>query len=138
MVIVATQPPASEHQYHNGSRLPEYLCHLNYPRKSSRNGVLCPKDRFNPKFIHLVNQHHKIVAEHLAQRLVDHCNVSLTPQRISELAFNHAESGFDVRTLVVMLQELCPLELEIVVHLSPFPATVASVMRREGNVRRSS
>src|SRR5438034_3962322 len=95
-----------------------------------------PKHGFDSEFVHLVNQHDNIVAEHLAQRLIDHRNVSLASQRISKLAFNHAESGLNIGSLMIMRQELAALELEVVVHLSPLPATVASVMRREGNVRR--
>src|SRR6266699_1875090 len=36
--------------------------------------TLSPKHRFNPKFVHLVNQHDNVVAKHLTERLVDHRN----------------------------------------------------------------
>ena len=88
--------------------------------------ALSPKHRFDSKFVHLVNQYDKIVAEHLAQGLIDHRSVGFASQGISKLAFNHAKGGFDVGSLVVVLQKLAALELEVMVHLFPSPATVAA------------
>ena len=49
--------------------------------------------------MHLVDQHNQIVTQNLTKRFVDHGNVSLTAQAISEFSFHHAERGFDVRAL---------------------------------------
>lgn len=73
------------------------------------------------------------MTEHLAQRLVNHRHVGLTPKAISKFPFHHTESGLDIATLVVVLQELSALEHEVVVHLAPLSPTVASVMGREGD-----
>src|SRR2546428_13932867 len=94
------------------------------PRIAILSCTLSPKHRLNSKFVHFVNQHHKVVAEHLTQRLVDHRNLSLASQRISKLAFDHAKCGFDVRSLVVMSKELCRLELKVEVHLLPGSAAI--------------
>jgi len=50
-----------------------------------------PKHRFNPQFVHLVDEHDKIVTEHLAKRFVDHRHVGLAAKRIAKLPFHHGE-----------------------------------------------
>jgi len=59
------------------------------------------------------------VAQHLAQHLVVLRGRALGPQRIPELALDHAERRFDVAALVVVVQELIALEHVVVVHLAP-------------------
>jgi len=66
-------------------------------------GSIRPKRRVNSKLVHLVNQHHDVVTEHFAQRLVDHRNIRLAAERVSKLTLHYAERGFDVGTLVVVL-----------------------------------
>jgi len=78
------------------------------------------------------------MTEHLAQRLVDHRHVGLTPKAISKLPLHHTESGLHIATLVVVLQELIALEHEVVVHLAPRSTPIASVMGREGDERNGS
>jgi hypothetical protein len=38
-----------------------------------------------------VNEHDKVMTENFAKRFVDHRNVGLAPQAVSELAFHHGE-----------------------------------------------
>lgn len=66
-----------------------------------------------------MNKHDKVMTENFAQGLIDHRNVRLASQGVSELALNHAESGFDVRPFVIVGQKFSPLELEVMVHLRP-------------------
>ena len=76
-----------------------------------------------------MDQDNEIMAEHLAQRLVDHRNIRLAAKAISEFPLHHGERGLDIRPLVIVLQELRPPELEIVIHLRPRPAADPFVMR---------
>jgi len=90
------------------------------------------------QFVHFVNQDNEIMAEHLAQRFVDHRHVRLTAKPVSKLALYHGERRFNIAPLVVVLQELRPLELEVVIHLLPRSTAVAAMMRGEGNEWRST
>jgi hypothetical protein len=45
-----------------------------------------PKHGVNPKFVHLVNQNHEIVSEHLTQDFVPHRRISAAPQTIAKFA----------------------------------------------------
>jgi hypothetical protein len=78
------------------------------------NGL--PKNRINPKFTHFVNDHNKVMTENFTKRFVDHRNIGLAAKRMAKLAFHHAERGFNVRPLVVVLQEFLLAEVEIVLH----------------------
>src|SRR5581483_6736598 len=78
------------------------------------------------------------MAENLTKRFIDHRNISLAAQAVSEFPLNHAERGFDVAPLVVVLQELVFAEVEVVVHLEPHPSAVSAMMFRERNKRGSS
>src|ERR1700733_4442209 len=78
------------------------------------------------------------MAKDFTERLVDHRNVSLAPQTVSELPFHHGECSLNIAALVVVLQELLPPELEIVIHLLPRSAAVAPVVRRKGQIRDGS
>jgi len=99
---------------------------------------LCRKICFDAKFFGLVNEHDKIMTENLTKRFVDHCGIRLTAKAVAKLALNHAESGFDIRPLVIMLQKLGASELKIVVHLRPCSATLPCVARHKRNERRRS
>jgi len=101
-------------------------------------GRSAPKYRVNSQFVHFVDQHHEIVTEHFAQRLVNHRNVRLAPQPVSEFPFDHAERGFNIAALMVVLQELCALELEVVIHPAPYSSAVSTVMGCEGDKRNGS
>ena len=97
-----------------------------------------PKNGVNSEFVHFVNQDNEVVAEHFAQRLVDHRNVRLAAKPVSEFPFHHGERRFYVAPLVVVLQELRPLELEVMIHLLPRSPAVSSVVRSEGDERCSA
>jgi len=61
-----------------------------------------PKHRINSKFAHLVNENDKVMTENFAESFVDHRNVGLASQRVSELAFHHRKRGFNVRAFTVV------------------------------------
>ena len=48
-------------------------------------GFSRPKRRINPKRVHLVNEHHEVVTEHLCQRLIDLDRLGFAPERIAKL-----------------------------------------------------
>src|SRR5437667_10362116 len=89
-----------------------------------------------------MNEHHKIMTEHLTKRFVDHRGIRLAPERIAKLPLEHGKGAFDVRPLVVMLQKLISLEHEIVVHLLPqsaaFPGNVAAERNKRCRVNSSN
>jgi plasmid stabilization system protein ParE len=76
------------------------------------------------------------VAEHLAKCFVDHRNVSLAANRISELAFHHGERKFNVAALVVVLQELFSVVHEVVEHALIGPTDRTSRIGLERNEGR--
>ena len=45
-----------------------------------------PKYRINAKFAHFVTEHDKVMTENFAKRFVDHRNIGLASQAVSELA----------------------------------------------------
>ena len=57
------------------------------------------------------------MAKHFAQHFILGRNIGLAPHRVTELALDHHNGGFDIRSLVVMGQELFAVELKKVVHL---------------------
>jgi hypothetical protein len=80
-----------------------------------------PEDGVSSELIRFVNQHNEIVAEDFPRRLVDHRNIPLTAKTISEFPLHHGESGFDMRPLVIVLQELRVPERKVMIHLLPRP-----------------
>lgn len=67
--------------------------------------------------MHFVNQHDDVMAKNLAKRLIHHGGISLASQRIPEFALEHRKGALNIAALVLMLQEIFPLELEVVKHL---------------------
>lgn len=59
--------------------------------------------RLNAQIVHRPNQDANVVAEYFAKNLVYLPHLALAPNRISELALDHREHGFDVGALVVVL-----------------------------------
>ena len=59
------------------------------------------------------------MTENLAKRLIYLRRFGLTSKAVSELRLDHAERGFNVAALVVLLQEPRLIELKIVVHAPP-------------------
>ena len=53
--------------------------------------ILLPEHRVDSEFVCFVNQHYKVVAENLTERFVDHRNVALASEAVSEFAFHHAK-----------------------------------------------
>lgn len=81
-----------------------------------------PKNRFDSKFVHFVNEHHKVMTENLTKRFVDHRGVALAAKIVSEFPLHHGKRGFDVRPFVVMLHKFLAPELKVVKHLLPSTA----------------
>ena len=78
------------------------------------------------------------MTEHLTQRLVDHRNVGLASQAVTEFTLHHGERRFDIGTLVVVGKKVGALELEVVIHLFPRSPAIAAMMRRKRDVRNGS
>src|SRR3990167_7071263 len=78
-----------------------------------------PKHRIDPELVHLVDQHHEIVAEHLRQRLIDLGRLGLAAERVAKLSLDHAERALDVRPLVVVGDEFLAAIEEVTEHLAP-------------------
>jgi hypothetical protein len=92
---------------------------------------LTPERRLNPKFVHLVNQHDEVVAEHLAHRLVRHGRIGLAAHEIAKFPFDHRERGLDVAPLVVVREEFHAPREEEAERLAPRAARPAGVRFRE-------
>ena len=93
-----------------------------------------PECRLKPQFIYALDKDTDIVTKHFAQDLIDLSGGSLSPNRTPELCFNHGEGGFDIRPLVVVLQEGVPVEVVEVPHPVPQPIELVVVVSRAGGV----
>ena len=60
-----------------------------------------------------------VMAEHLTERFVNLCRARLASEPVSELRFNHVESSFHVRALVITLHKALLIVREVVIHLFP-------------------
>lgn len=85
-----------------------------------------------------MNEHDEVMTENLTKRLVDHRGIRLAAKAITKFPLNHAESGFDIRPLVIVLQKLRALELEVVVHLRPRSCSASRVAHRKRDEWRRS
>ena len=52
--------------------------------------------------MYCLNQHTQIVAEHLAEYLVELPNIALAPDGIAELRLDHTKGRFYIGALVIM------------------------------------
>jgi hypothetical protein len=103
-----------------------------------------PEGRLKPKLVHALDEDADVMAEHLAQDLVDLGGWVLGPNRTPELCLYHGEGGLHVRPLVIMLQEGLTVEVVVVPH--PVPQAVVAGrwashppgVALEGNVGRSA
>src|ERR1700682_138945 len=80
------------------------------------------------------------MTEHLTKRFVHHGGIGLAPQRVAEFPFHHGERGFDIGTLVVVLQKFLPFVHEKVVHLlkqTASPASAGVLVCDEGGTANS-
>src|ERR1039457_5991521 len=64
-----------------------------------------------------MDEHHKVMTEHLTERFVDHRNIGLAAKGVPEFTLHHAEGGFDIRPPMVVVEKLIPLEHEVMEHL---------------------
>src|SRR5258708_953894 len=71
-----------------------------------------------------MDENDKVMTEYLTKNFVDHSNIGLAPQAVSELSLHHRERGLDVRPFVVMRQKLLAPIWEVMNHLAPGPAPV--------------
>lgn len=83
----------------------------------------CTKSRIkvglDSEFVNALNDATNIVAEYFAKRLVDLCRFVFAADRVPELGFNHAESGFVVAALMVVPHELVGVKSVIAPHCQP-------------------
>lgn len=77
--------------------------------------------RLDAQFIHRRNQTADVVVQDLAKCLILHRDLRFGANRVSKLAFHHAERGFDVRPFAVSLQELFAVQAEEVERLAKQP-----------------
>ena len=94
-----------------------------------------PKNRVDSEFVHFVDENDEVMREHLTKRFVDNSNVRLATQAVPKLAFHHAERGFNIGPLVVVLQRVIPPALKVVVHLRPRSAAIPAMARGKGDIR---
>ena len=66
-----------------------------------------------------MNEAANVVADDLAQNLIDHRHVGSAADVIAELGLYHREHGLDVAALVVVSKEIVAAVLEVVEHLRP-------------------
>ncbi len=64
------------------------------------------------------------MTKNFTKHLVFHRNVGLAPHVVAELGLNHHDRGFNVAALVVVREELFPIQREVVKHFLPNAATV--------------
>ncbi|HKP38489.1 MAG TPA: hypothetical protein VJT71_16640 [Pyrinomonadaceae bacterium] len=87
-------------------------------------GRLFPKGRFDPKFVNRLNENAQIMRQHFAKSFIDLCRARFTSQTVAKLGLNHAESGFDIRTLVIALHK--PFTIEVVKMKTSVPKSPSS------------
>src|SRR5690349_2904684 len=74
-----------------------------------------------------MNEHGKVVAKDLAQGLVHHGSVRRGSQTVTKFELHHRECRFNVRSLVVVGQEVIPAIHEVTEI--GWPATMESAVR---------
>jgi hypothetical protein len=81
--------------------------------------IKSPESRLKPQLVYALDKDTDVMAENLAQNLVDLSSRCLSPNRTTELSLNHRESGLHIRPLVVVSQERFPIEVVEVPHSVP-------------------
>src|ERR1700761_3665990 len=99
------------------------------------NRRFCPESRSDAELVNRLNENTEIVADDLAENLVHLSDWRLGSNGRAKLRLNHREGALDVRTLVIALQELAPIELVKVEHLAPQFRTFTGRVALERNVR---
>jgi len=88
--------------------------------------------------MHRLNQTADVMAEHLAECFVNLCRLCPATQSVAELRLYHAERGFNVAALVIILHEPLLIVREVVIHLLPqraMPLVMSHAVSLERNVR---
>ena len=78
-----------------------------------------PEHRLNAEFKHFMDKHDQVMTQNLAESFVDHRGIGFAAERVAKLSLQHAERGFYVRTLVVVLQKLFLAKVEVVCSPAP-------------------
>jgi hypothetical protein len=97
-------------------------------RERQELGCITPEYRVDAQLAHFVDENGKIMTQYFTERFINHRNVGLASETVAEFPLHHAESGFDVGPLVIMLQEFILPKPEVVIHLRPrSPASTSMV-----------
>ena len=94
-----------------------------------------PKRWFNTQLVHRLYDTADIMGQNLTQHLVRHRHIGLTPHMVTKLGLDHRECRFHIGPLVIVPQELLPVEREVVKHLLPEPTRFAGMDALERNIR---
>lgn len=78
-----------------------------------------PKLRFDIQLKHRLNQTAQVMAENFAECFVDLRGFGFTSQAVTEFGLNHAEGGFNITALVVLLKKPRLIVRVVVVHPTP-------------------
>src|SRR5579864_1979069 len=81
--------------------------------------------------MHFMNQDHQVMTENFTECLIGHRGIGSAPEAVSEFSLNHAEGGFHIAALVLVLQEFFPPVIEVVKHLLVVRAAVARCIHAE-------
>ncbi len=100
------------------------LCHCGFPEY-----------RFNPQFVHFMDENDKVMTENFTKRFIEESGISLASERVTEFPLHHAEGRFNIGALVVVLQIFFSLEHEVVKHLLPQRGSFAGCIALESDKR---
>ena len=85
-----------------------------------------------------MNEYDKVMTKNLTESFVDHRDIGLASQAVTELSLHHAEGRFDVGPLMVVLQEVVAPELKVVEHFRPCSPARSHTVRFESDERGGS
>jgi len=78
-----------------------------------------PKGRINSELKNGLNEAADIVTKNLAQSLVSLRRFGFASECVAKLRLDHAESSFNVRAFVIVLEKAFLIERKVVIHLPP-------------------
>ena len=107
-----------------------------FPGHFGNNRPFCSKSlraeyRLDPKLVDRLNQHADVMTQNLDQHFIHLGHRSLRPDGAAELGLAHRKGRFHIRPLVVVRQELAPVEVVVVVH--PLPQRVMLLLAVPGH-----
>jgi len=115
--------------WYNGGIIPQYVVFVKgFVSKAHilkhfwNNSLFCiksPECRLKPQFKDAHNKAADIMTKHFTQNFIDLSGRGFSPNRTTELGFNHREDCLYIRPLMVMLEEGFSIEAKIVPHLIP-------------------